>query len=65
MFRQKKSAQKNLPSKTQKVLVRPTGLEPGTHCWTRPSNVRVCQFRHGRKRKNNYTKQQRVCQEEK
>ena len=28
MFRQKKSAQKNLPSKTQKVLVRPTGLEP-------------------------------------
>ena len=28
MFGQKKSAQKNLPSKTQKVLVRPTGLEP-------------------------------------
>ena len=28
MFRQKKSAQKNLLSKTQKVLVRPTGLEP-------------------------------------
>ncbi len=28
MFRQKKSTQKNLPSKTQKVLVRPTGLEP-------------------------------------
>lgn len=28
MFRQKKSAQKNLPNKTQKVLVRPTGLEP-------------------------------------
>ena len=29
-------------------LVRPPGLEPG---WspTRPSNVRVCQFRHGRK----------------
>ena len=28
-------------------LVRPPGLEPG---WlpTRPSNVRVCQFRHGR-----------------
>ena len=28
MIGQKKSAQKNLPSKTQKVLVRPTGLEP-------------------------------------
>lgn len=28
MLGQKKSAQKNLLSKTQKVLVRPTGLEP-------------------------------------
>ena len=29
----------------------------------RTSNVRVCQFRHGRKRKNNYTKRQVICQE--